>query len=87
MGRGTTTLEDAAIEAHSARTSPWQLVLESVLRARAARRAHDRPAAGMARSLSGCLLRLLVLAIVLFLVLLAAIFVFGSALLRGDAPY
>ena len=43
------------------------LMLEGLLRARAARRAPDRPAAGMARSLPGCLLRLLVLAIVLFL--------------------
>ena len=84
---GTTTLEDGAVETHSARTSPWQLLLEGVLRARAARRAPDRPATGMARRLSGCLLRLLVIAIVLFLALIAAIFLFGSALLRGQAPY
>ena len=86
-GIATTALEDAAIETHSPRLSPWQLLLEGVLRARAARRVPDRPAAGVGRSLSGCLLRLLVIAIVLFLAVVAALFLFGSALLRGDAPY
>jgi hypothetical protein len=87
MKRTTTTLEHAAIETHPARTSPWQLMLEGVLRARAARRAPDRPAASTARGLSGCLLRLLVIAIVLFLALIAALFSFGSALLTGQLPY
>lgn len=87
VARGPTTLEDAATETRSRRTSPWLLMLEGLLRARAARRAPDRPAPSMARSLPGCLLRFLVLAIVLFLALVAAIFLFGSALLRGDAPY
>lgn len=83
----TAALPDAAVETYSARTLPWQQLLKAALRARAAGRAPERTGASMARNLSGCLLRLLLVAMVLFLALVAALFLFGSALLRGNAPY
>lgn len=83
----TTTLEETAVEAYSARPSPLQWLLEAALRARAARREPARVGAGPARNLAGCLLRLLVIGTLLFLALVAALFVFGSTLLRGNAPY
>jgi hypothetical protein len=64
-----------------------QRLLEAAWRARAARRDPARVGAGVARTLSGCLLRLVVLLMVLFLALAAAAFYFGSSLLGGSTPY
>ena len=47
--------------------------------------ARDRPA--IARSLGGCVMRLALVAVFLFLALVIALFVFGQSLLQGMAPY
>lgn len=69
--------------------APWQRILGAVLRARALRTraafGRDRPSIG--RSTGGCLTRLLVLALLLFLGLLVAVFGFGRALFQGLQPY
>jgi hypothetical protein len=63
---------------------PWQGLLEAALRARLSRREPGGVGVSVARNLSGCLLRLLVVAIVLFLALVAALFFFGRAFVHGN---
>ena len=80
------TLADDPSETYRTRP-PWPRLLDALLRAGVARRESDRVGASTARRLSGCLLRLLVGALLLFLALIAGLYWFGSALLQGDAPY
>ena len=47
--------------------------------------ARDRPE--VARSLGGCVMRLALVAMFLFLALVLALFLFGRSLLQGMAPY
>lgn len=80
-------IEGAAVETYPARISPWQRLFEAALRARIAKRAPSVAGAGVARNLTGCLLRLLLVAFVLFVMLVSALFLFGSTLMQSSAPY
>ncbi len=65
----------------------WQNILGALIRARylpTAPEGHARPAVG--RGLGGCLMRLALIVLVLFVALVIAVFVFGRALFQGLQP-
>ena len=80
-------IEDASVETYPARISPWQRLFEAALRARVAKRERGPAGAGVARNLTGCLLRLMLVAFVLFVMLVSALFLFGHSLMLGNEAY
>lgn len=78
--------DSAAVDSYSSGAPSWRRLLEAVLRARVARRERDPIGGVTARNLSGCLRRLMLGAVVVFLALLAAVLFFGHALLQSVGP-
>ena len=66
----------------------WQQLLGAAIRARAmSTTAPGRARAPIASPLGGCLMRLALIAVLLFVALVIAMFVFGRAMFQGLQPY
>jgi hypothetical protein len=74
---------EEALGPRASRMPPWQQILQAVIRARymstRGGRYRERPAIG--RGAGGCLKRLLLGIVLLFIAVVSAVFVFGRALL------
>jgi hypothetical protein len=77
--------DDESLERSASGLPPWQKLLLSVLRARympSVTTYRARPPA-IARSAGGCLMRLVMIVVLLFVALAGAVFLFGRTLLQG----
>ena len=74
---------DEEFETGSSRLAPWREILRAAVRARTMPRGpapeHERPRIG--RNVGGCLMRLVLLVVLLFVALVGALFYFGQVLL------
>jgi len=77
------------LEAGASRMALWQQLLRAAIRARytPARTASDRERPPVGRGAAGCLVRLVLLMMLLFLALVVGLFLFGRSLLQGVVLY
>lgn len=84
-GKRLTSDFDDEIAPGESRMAPWQKMLLAALRARAmrSRTMPMREGAPVAKSVGGCLMRMLLVMALLLLALVSAVFLFGQVLLQG----